>query len=219
MRTDEHIPSCIPTANPGIGGASPAGREPNPILIAQHRSQEPPGIAAGVASLGTVPSQHPAEPPPDTCLPGMVWWPWALRFNYPTPSSDAGGQEPGGPLASDAGRRWALPAVAASGTARLHALRSQIPLRIAKLGAEHRAPAAAHTSALAGCHHRPRWAGMSGPYPSPTAADTGVGLRSKGEILGDPPKNPASRGAARPTAAPQIPPISPKHHGGAGTKS
>lgn len=64
MRPDEHIPSRIPTAKPGTGRASPAGQEPNPILIAQHRSWEPPSIAATVASLRTVPSRHPTESPP-----------------------------------------------------------------------------------------------------------------------------------------------------------
>lgn len=69
MRPDEHIPSRIPAANPGTSGASLAGREPNPILIAQHRSQELPGITAGVASLGTIPSQHPMEHPPQDSPP------------------------------------------------------------------------------------------------------------------------------------------------------
>lgn len=64
MRPNEHIPAGIAIANPGTGRASPAGREPNPILIAEHRSQEPLGITARVAPLGTVPSQHSAEPPP-----------------------------------------------------------------------------------------------------------------------------------------------------------
>lgn len=74
MRPNEHIPSCLAIANPGTGRVSPAGREPNPILIAEHRSQEPLGITARVASLGTVPSQHSAEPPPSP--PGLACPEW-----------------------------------------------------------------------------------------------------------------------------------------------
>lgn len=62
---------CFAIANPSTGRASPAGREPNPILIAEHRSQEPLGITARVASVGTVPSQHSAAPPPRS-PPGLA---------------------------------------------------------------------------------------------------------------------------------------------------
>lgn len=87
MRPSEQIPSCFAIANPGTGRASLAGREPNPVLIAEHRSQEPLGITARVASVGTVPSQRPAEPSPSpgTRLPAAAPCPRARSCNYPAP--------------------------------------------------------------------------------------------------------------------------------------
>lgn len=225
MRTDERIASHIPTASPTTSGASPAGREPNPILIAQHRSQEPPGIAAGVATLGIIPSQHPTESPPSpspaTCLPSIVWWPWALRFNYSVLLSDAGGQEPLSPLAGNVGRCWALPHDGGERHRPItRSAKPNSPLEC-QIRAEFAAPAAAHTSALAGCHHRPHGAGMSAPCPSsPTDTQTATDLQSMGEILegGGNPKRSCIPGCCSPQP-PKFPRPPPRHHQGASTKS
>ncbi|XP_074406319.1 uncharacterized protein LOC141730672 [Zonotrichia albicollis] len=124
MRPNEQIPSRFAIANPSTGTASPAGREPNPILIAEHRSQEPLGITARVASVGSVPSQHSAEPPPrrprdSPARPRSVSSGFALQL----PRALERCRRPGAP----GWQQGAMLSLARGTTAPLQALQSQIP--------------------------------------------------------------------------------------------
>lgn len=195
-------------ANPGTGRASPAGREPNPVLIAAHRSQEPLGITARVASPGTVPTFRgaPTEPP-GTLLPAIALCPRALSCNYPVPSGDAGGQD------AEGWQRGAMLCSARGTTAPLQALQSQIPPAVPIPGCIPSSGSCPPSLAVTTGPHR-----AGGPYSSPAGTEISADLQSKREIWGFS-INRAPRRTPHSIPAPKTVPDPPKHHQGTSMKS
>lgn len=198
MRPNEHIPSCFAIANPGTGRASPAGREPNPILIAEHRSHHSQGGLPGDRPLTTF-RGAPTEPL-WTRLPGIVLCPWALSCNYAAPSSDAGGQEPEG------WQQGAMRCSARGTTAPLRALQSEISPAMPISGC---IPSPSSCPPLLAVTTGPHREGVS-PIHHPLAQRSVIS-KAKGRFWGFS-INRAPRGTPHPTPAPQILPSPPKQH-------